>query len=121
MATQSGYLYAAPARPSCHQRKMERRAQRKMQRAERCMLRAEQRAERDLQRAERRGAGVMLVKAGMHKAGITGGHTRDADAYEMGEVNHQQQFSEGTRGLENAEIAALKQDAPPAYHEIEKK
>ena len=54
-------------RSSCHQRKMERRYQRQLQRAERSQLRVEQRMERDFQRAERRQAGVMLVKQGAQR------------------------------------------------------
>ncbi|KAF4984745.1 hypothetical protein FZEAL_106 [Fusarium zealandicum] len=115
LALNANYMYTPTGRPSCHQRKMERRAQRKMQRDERCMLRAER-------RAGRRGAGVTLAKTGMQKVGITGGQTRDAhqDGYETGMINQQQRMVQGTRGLDE-EIAPLKEDAPPAYHEVEKK
>ncbi|KAF4343092.1 hypothetical protein FBEOM_2981 [Fusarium beomiforme] len=112
------YMIVNTGRPSCHQRKMERRYQKKMQRAERMQLRAEQRAERDYQRAERRQAGVMMVKPGAQRVGMIGGglsqnvnNTRglheepDNGTYEMGAINQRQ----------------LEKDAPPAYDEAVRK
>ncbi|KAF5680921.1 hypothetical protein FHETE_309 [Fusarium heterosporum] len=104
-------------RPSCHQRKMERRYQRNIQRAERSQLRAEQRAERDFRKAERRQAGVMLVKSGAQRVGLIGGQAKNENAretrgshevprvYEMDAINE--------RHLQN--------DAPPAYDEVVRK
>ncbi|KAF4462253.1 hypothetical protein FALBO_10949 [Fusarium albosuccineum] len=132
MAPNMDYMYMTNGRPSCHQRKMERRVQRKLQRAERDMLRAEQRTERDFQRAQRHEAGVMLVKAGMQKVGVVGrrsenssnGHemrnvnmnmntyeTRD-NVFETDNVNQQQQQQHSY---------GVQRDAPPAYQEVEKK
>ena len=102
-------------RSSCHQRKMERRYQRQLQRAERSQLRVEQRMERDFQRAERRQAGVMLVKQGAQRVGLVGQpqvenvpatrsyreESKD-DMCELDEVNQQR-------------------DAPPSYDEVVRK
>ncbi|KAJ4329174.1 hypothetical protein N0V84_000299 [Fusarium piperis] len=131
MAPNMDYAYMTTGRSSCHQRKMERRYQRKMQRVERDMLRADQRAERDLQRAERREAGVMLVKSGMQKMGITKGSSgnvnvheaRDGGSFEMRDMTS---GVPDTRQGNVFELDAVNQrhierDAPPAYQEVEKK
>ncbi|KAF9767940.1 hypothetical protein IL306_014819 [Fusarium sp. DS 682] len=118
MGPNPDYMIMHTGRSSCHQRKMERRYQKKMQRAERMQLRAEQRAERDYQRAERRQAGVMIVKSGAQRVGMIGGgssqnvnNTRaiheepDNGTYEMSAINQRQ----------------LEKDAPPAYDEVVRK
>ncbi|KAM0503670.1 hypothetical protein ACHAP8_002911 [Fusarium lateritium] len=66
-----GYTNYA-GRSSCHQRKMERRAQRQLQRADRTQLRAEQRANRNFQKAERYQAGAMMIKSGAQRVGLVG-------------------------------------------------
>ncbi|KAJ4194726.1 hypothetical protein NW767_009912 [Fusarium falciforme] len=132
MAPNMDYAYMATGRSSCHQRKMERRYQRKMQRVERDMLRAEQRAERDLQRAERREAGVMLVKSGMQKIGITKGPSENVNVHETREAGGSFEMRDMSSGVRNTrhdnvfELDAVNQrhterDAPPAYQEVEKK
>ncbi|RGP66375.1 hypothetical protein FSPOR_6753 [Fusarium sporotrichioides] len=105
-------------RSSCHQRKMERRAQRQLQRAERSQLRAEQRADRNFQRAERRQASAMLVKSGAQRVGLIG--------------QPQVQSFPDTRSLQEEskvhpyELDAINQqhiakDAPPSYDEVVRK
>ncbi|KAM0441130.1 hypothetical protein ACHAPT_000435 [Fusarium lateritium] len=135
MAPSMDYAYMTTGGSSCHQRKMERRYQRKVQRAERDMLRAEQRAERDMQRAERREAGVMLVKSGMQKMGITKGHSGNVDHYETREVEKNEgsfelrDMASGTRDTRQGQVFEMdavnqqytQRDAPPAYQEVEKK
>ncbi|KAF5027710.1 hypothetical protein F66182_194 [Fusarium sp. NRRL 66182] len=106
---ESDYANMSTGRPSCHQRKMERRYQRQMQRAERCQLRAEQRAERDLHRAERRQAGAMMVKSGVQKIGITGGQQNSANVQETRDVGYE-------LGASNEQ--GYEKDAPPAYEEV---
>ncbi|KAM0551803.1 hypothetical protein ACHAPJ_008374 [Fusarium lateritium] len=105
-------------RPSCHQRKMERRCQKQLQRVERSQLRAEQRAERDFQKAERRQAGVMMVKSGAQRIGIMDGRSNNEN------VRETRDFQEPRNGV--YEMDAINQqnnerDAPPAYEEVEKK
>lgn len=88
-------------RSSCHQRKMERRAQRQFQRAERSRLRAEQRAERNFQRTERRQArwGVQ-----------SGGEPRVENV-----VPAVRSFQEEPKD------AQFETDAPPSYDEAARK
>ncbi|KAH7269318.1 uncharacterized protein BKA55DRAFT_548256 [Fusarium redolens] len=118
MGPNPDYMAMSTGRSSCHQRKMERRYQKKMQHAERMQLRAEQRAERDYQRAERRQAGVLMVKSGSQKVGMIGGgssqnvhETRDFHeepnngVYEMDAINQQH----------------VEKDAPPAYDDVVRK
>lgn len=100
-------------RPSCHQRKMERRYQRQIQRAERSQLRAEQRAERDLQKVERRQAGAKLVMSGVQRIGRVGGQAND------GSVRETRDIQEETR--DSIYGQHLEKDAPPAYEEILRK
>ncbi|KAF5551718.1 hypothetical protein FNAPI_7324 [Fusarium napiforme] len=118
MGPNPDYIVMNSGRSSCHQRKTERRYQKKMQRAERMQLRAEQRAERDYQRAERRQAGVAMVKSGAQRVGMIGSsssqnvrETRDFHeepnngVYEMDAVNQQH----------------VEKDAPPAYDDVVRK
>ncbi|KAI8691639.1 hypothetical protein LRP88_08897 [Fusarium phalaenopsidis] len=132
MAPNMDYAYMTTGRPSCHQRKMERRYQRKMQRVERDMLRVEQRAERDLQRAERREAGAMLVKSGMQKIGITKGPSENVNVHETrvaGGSFEMRDMSSGVRDTRHDNVFELdavnqrhtERDAPPAYQEVERK
>ncbi|RMJ11100.1 hypothetical protein CDV36_009271 [Fusarium kuroshium] len=132
MAPNMDYAYMTTGRSSCHQRKMERRYQRKMQRVERGMLRAEQRAERDMQRADRREAGVMHVKSGMQKIGITKGPSGNVNVHETREAGGSFEMRDMPSGARDTrhdnvfELDAVNQrhterDAPPAYQEVEKK
>lgn len=131
VAPNMDYAHMTTGRPSCHQRKMERRYQRKMQRVERDMLRAEQRAERDLQRSERREAGVMLAKSGMQKMGITNGPSRNINVHEArnGGSFEMKDMTSGVRDTRQEDMFELdavnqrhiERDAPPAYQEVEKK
>ncbi|KAI1068369.1 hypothetical protein LB507_004432 [Fusarium sp. FIESC RH6] len=102
-------------RSSCHQRKMERRYQRQLQRAERSQLRVEQRMERDFQRAERRQAGVMLVKQGAQRVGLVG-------QPQVENVPATRSFREETKD-DMYELDAINQqrDAPPSYDEVVRK
>jgi hypothetical protein len=101
------------SRPSCHQRKMERRYQRQTQRAERSQLRAEQRAERDLHKAERRQEGAKLVMSGVQKIGLVGGQAND------GRVRETRDIQEEPR--DNVYGQHLEKDAPPTYEEVVRK
>ncbi|KAF4970910.1 hypothetical protein FSARC_2180 [Fusarium sarcochroum] len=101
-------------RPSCHQRKRERRCQRQFQRAERSQLRAEQRAERDFQKAERRQAGVMMVKSGAQRIGIMDGRSNNENVRETRDLHEPR---DGVYEMD----AINQQDAPPVYEEVEKK
>ncbi|KAF4416116.1 hypothetical protein FACUT_12831 [Fusarium acutatum] len=118
MGPNPDYVVMNTGRSSCHQRKSERRYQKKMQRAERMQLRAEQRAERDYQRAERRQAGIVMVKSGAQRVGMIGSssnqnvrETRDFHeepnngAYELNPINQQH----------------VEKDAPPAYDDVVRK
>ncbi|KAM0253528.1 hypothetical protein ACHAP5_000559 [Fusarium lateritium] len=100
-------------RPSCHQRKMERRYQRQMQRAERSQLRAEQQAERDLQKMERRQAGAKLVMSGVQKIGLIGRQANDGSVRETRDIQETPRDSVYGHHLEK--------DAPPAYDEVVRK
>ncbi|GKT98194.1 hypothetical protein FLAG1_00917 [Fusarium langsethiae] len=105
-------------RSSCHQRKMERRAQRQLQRAERSQLRAEQRADRNFQRAERRQASAMLVKSGAQRVGLIG-------QPQVENVPDTRSFQEEPKVYPH-ELDAINQqhiakDAPPSYDEVVRK
>ncbi|KAG5750780.1 hypothetical protein H9Q69_001370 [Fusarium xylarioides] len=105
-------------RSSCHQRKTERRYQKKMQRAERMQLRAEQRAERDYQRAERRQAGVALVKSGAQKVGMIG----SSSSQNVRETrNSHEEPNNGVYELDAINQQHVEKDAPPAYDDVVRK
>ncbi|KAM0345518.1 hypothetical protein ACHAPU_006445 [Fusarium lateritium] len=104
-------------RPSCHQRKMERRYQRNIQRAERSQLRAEQRAERDFRKAERRQAGVMLVKSGAQRIGLIGGQAKNENIRETRRLHEES----GVYEMDAINERHLQNDAPPAYDQVVRK
>ncbi|RFN55518.1 hypothetical protein FIE12Z_164 [Fusarium flagelliforme] len=95
-------------RSSCHQRKMERRYQRQLQRAERFQLRAEQ-------RAQRRQAGVMLVKQGAQRVGLVG-------QPQVENVPATRNFREESKdAMYELDAINEQRDAPPSYDEVVRK
>ncbi|CAF3501872.1 unnamed protein product [Fusarium graminearum] len=105
-------------RSSCHQRKMERRVQRQLQRAERTQLRAEQRSDRNFQRAERRQAGVMLVKSGAQRVGLVGQPQVESVSDTMSFRDEPKEYSYELDAINQQHIA---KDAPPSYDEVVRK
>ncbi|EWZ86828.1 hypothetical protein FOWG_10349 [Fusarium oxysporum f. sp. lycopersici MN25] len=112
------YMAINSGRSSCHQRKTERRYQKKMQRAERMQLRAEQRAERDYQRAERRQAGVAMVKSGAQKVGMIG-RSSSQNVHETREFHEEP--NNGVFELDAMNQQHVERDAPPAYDDVVRK
>ncbi|KAG8674340.1 hypothetical protein FPOAC2_00353 [Fusarium poae] len=114
-----GYTNYA-GRSSCHQRKMERRAQRQLQRADRSQLRAEQRANRNFQKAERYQAGAMLVKSGAQRVGLVG-------QPQVESVPDRRSFQEEPKDDGLYELDAINQQhiareaPPPSYDEVVRK
>ncbi|KAF4497325.1 hypothetical protein FAGAP_6487 [Fusarium agapanthi] len=119
MGPNPDYMAVNTGRFSCHQRKTERRYQKKMQRAERMQLRAEQRAERDYQRAERRQAGVDMVKSGAQKIGMI----RSSSSQNVRETRdfHEEPHNNGVYELDAINQRHVEKDAPPAYDDVVRK
>ncbi|CEI63927.1 hypothetical protein FVEN_g9222 [Fusarium venenatum] len=113
-----GYTNYA-GRSSCHQRKMERRAQRQLQRADRSQLRAEQQANRNLQRAERYQAGAMMVKSGAQRVGLVGQPQVESVPVAR---SFQEETKDGLYELDAINQQHIAREAPPpSYDEVVRK
>ncbi|RGP80329.1 hypothetical protein FLONG3_1478 [Fusarium longipes] len=103
------YTYYA-GRSSCYQRKMDRRAQRQLQRADRWQLRADQ-------RAQRRQAGVMLVESGARRVGLVG----QPKVENISDMRVQREANDSFYELDGINQQHIARDAPPSYDEVVRK